>query len=101
VGLPTFTATSTRISMSEAALRICGTTVDTTEGLTVTGTLTVSVYQGAVATGMTFPLRGPGASMVLSGFHDVRYHLSGSLTYRVQGTGSQTVDYTGVILTAT
>ena len=101
VGLPTFTATSSRITMSEAALRICGTTVETTEGLTVTGTLTVSVYQGTVATGVTFPLRGPGASMALSGFHDVRYHLSGSLTYRVQGTGSRTVDYTGVILAAT
>jgi hypothetical protein len=101
VALPRFVATSGRISMGDAQLRIRGTTAATSDGLTVTGTLTVSVYQGDVASGMTFTLRGPGDSMALSGFRDVRYHLSGTLSYRVAGTGSQTVDYTGVVLTPT
>lgn len=101
VALPTITATGTRISVGAASLRICGTSVPTTEGLTITGSITVTVYQGTVPTGTTFALRGPGSAMALSGFHDVRYHLSGSLSYRVRGTGSQTVDYTGVVLTAT
>jgi hypothetical protein len=101
VALPAFTATSGRISLGDAQLRIRGTTVATSDGLTVSGTLTVSVYQGDVASGVTFALRGPGASMALSGFRDVRYHLSGTLTYRVAGTGSQTVVYTGVVLTTT
>ena len=100
VAVPTITATGTRISIGAASLRICGTKAAASEGLRVTGSITVTVYQGAVPTGTTFTLRGPGSAMSLSGFHDVRYHLSGSLSYRVRGTGSQTVDYTGVVLAA-
>jgi hypothetical protein len=100
VAVPTIAATGTRISIGAASLRICGTSVPTTEGLVVTGGITVTVYQGTVPTGTTFALGGPGSAMSLSGFHDVRFHLSGSLSYRVSGTGSQTVDYTGVVITA-
>jgi hypothetical protein len=98
VALPSITATATRISVGDAALRICGTTIATTEGLTVSGSLIVAVYQGDTPSGMVFTLRGPGDSMALSGFRDVVYHLSGRLTFTVTGSGSRTVDYAGVVI---